>query len=122
MLDRLALALHAGARTVLAVLLLQAAVAVALAASLPDVGHVHPAGTADHVHALVEVGGLGTPALAPLPLPRPCAGAPLRPAPRPRAPRLRGPRRTRWGRAPPRPSPWREPLDRRARSRLPASV
>ncbi|MDF1521854.1 MAG: hypothetical protein P1P87_03430, partial [Trueperaceae bacterium] len=86
--DRLALALHAGARTALAVLLLQAAVAVALAASLPEVGHVHLPGTGDHVHALVEVGGLGTPAVAPVPLPQPCAAAPLRRAPRPRAPRL----------------------------------
>lgn len=105
MTGRLASALRSGARAALAVLLVQAAVAVALAASLPEVGHVHLPGTGDHVHALVEVGGLGTPALAPLPLPRPQLAARARPEPRPHAPHLRGARRTRWGRAPPRRAP-----------------
>lgn len=101
MTGRLTLALRTGARAALAVLLVQAAVAVALAAALPDVGHVHPAGTPAHAHALVEVGGL---AMTPEPrvkAPRPIAvdvrRAPLRaPSARPR-----DLRRTRWGRAPP---------------------
>jgi len=98
---RLTRALRCGGRAALVALLLQATAAVALAAALPEVGHVHPAGTPDHVHALVEVGGLGAPAVILPPLPRP-AIAPARrswrraaPAPRPRA------GRTRLGRDPP---------------------
>jgi hypothetical protein len=104
MTGRLTLALRSGARAALAVLLVQAAVAVALAAALPDVGHVHPAGTPAHAHALVEVGGLAVPPQPHATVPRPievvARRAPLRaPSTRPRALR-----RTRWGRAPPAPS------------------
>ncbi|MFN2322961.1 MAG: hypothetical protein ABR510_08410 [Trueperaceae bacterium] len=102
MTGRLALALRTGARTALAVLLVQAAVAVALAAALPEVGHVHPAGTDAHAHALVEVGGLAVPPEPHMQAPRPIV-IPARRAPL-AAPTAwpRDPRRTRWGRAPPR--------------------
>ena len=101
MTGRLALALRTGARTALAVLLVQAAVAVALAAALPDVGHVHPAGTPAHVHALVEVGGLAVPPEPRVQVPRPIAVAARRALVRLSAARPRDLRRTRWGRAPP---------------------
>lgn len=102
MVARLVPALRAGARAALAVLLVQAAVAVALAAALPEVGHVHPAGTPDHVHALVEVGGLTAAPEARAAAPRPALGRGRRARPRLHQPRPSGPRRTRWGRAPPR--------------------
>jgi hypothetical protein len=98
---RLARACRSGAQTALVVLLLQATAVVALATSLPEVGHVHPAGTPDHPHALLEVGGAGVPAPLAQPLPRPAVAqrrsaiAPLAGAPRPRA------GRTRLGRDPP---------------------
>lgn len=99
---RLALALRAGARAALATLVLQAAVAVALAAALPEVGHVHPAGTPGHAHALVEVGGLAVAPEPPARAPRPEVLRARRLRVRVRQPHVAGPRRTRWGRAPPR--------------------
>ncbi len=101
MTGRLALALRTGARTALAVLLVQAAVAVALAAALPEVGHVHPAGTPAHVHALVEVGGLAVPPEPRVQAPRPIAVAVRRASLSAPTARPRDLRRTRWGRAPP---------------------
>jgi hypothetical protein len=101
MSGRLVRAWRCGARAALVVLLLQATAMVALATALPEVGHVHPAGTPDHAHALLEVGGAGVPAAVPPPLPRPAdaqrraAAAPRVGAPRPRA------GRTRLGRDPP---------------------
>lgn len=100
-LGAIAAALRAGARAALAVLLLQATVAVALAAALPEVGHAHPSGTPDHTHALLEVGGLGAPATVAATPPRPLATPrPRRPRTRPTAPRPRA-GRTRLGRDPP---------------------
>jgi hypothetical protein len=90
---RLARAWRCGARAALVVLLLQATAAVALAAALPEVGHVHPVGTPDHPHALLEVGGAGATAPVPPPLPRPAAARhPRAVAPRAdaRRPRLAG--------------------------------
>jgi hypothetical protein len=101
MTRRLAFALRTGARTALAVLLVQAAVAVALAAALPEVGHVHPAGTPGHTHALVEVGGLAVPPEPRVQAPRPIAVAARRARFRLPTARPRDLRRTRWGRAPP---------------------
>ena len=101
MVARLAFALRAGARAALVVLLLQAAVAVALAAALPEVGHVHPAGTPAHAHALVEVGGLAVPPEPRVQAPRPIAVVVRRSPLRAPGVRPRDLRRTRWGRAPP---------------------
>jgi hypothetical protein len=101
MTGRLTPALRAGSRTALAVLLVQAAVAVVLATALPEVGHVHPAGTDAHVHALVDVGGLAVPPLPPAHAPRPIAAAARRSSRRASGVRPRDLRRTRWGRAPP---------------------
>ena len=98
---RLSRALRCGVRAALVVLLLQATAAVALAAALPEVGHVHPSGTPEHAHALLEVGGVGAPAIVVSPLPGPAAAVRCRRAgPRPSAPRPR-PSRTRLGRDPP---------------------
>jgi hypothetical protein len=101
MSPRLTRAWRCGARAALVALLLQATAAVALAAALPEVGHVHPTGTPDHPHALLEVGGAGAMAPVPPPLPRPAAArhrsvaTPRAGAPRPRT------GRTRLGRDPP---------------------
>jgi hypothetical protein len=103
MAGRLTLALRSGARAALAVLLVQAAVAVALAAALPEVGHVHPTGTPAHAHALVEVGGLAVPPQPHATVPRPIEVAVRRASLRAPAARPRDLRRTRWGRAPPAP-------------------
>lgn len=98
---RVLLALRCGGRAALVVLLLQATAAVALAAALPEVGHVHAPGTPDHPHALLEVGGVGVPALVAPPPPRPAAAR----RPRARVRRLPGRpargARTRLGRDPP---------------------
>lgn len=103
MVARLTHALRCGGRAALVVLLLQATAAVALAAALPEVGHTHPAGTPDHAHGLLEVGGVGVPATVASPVPRPVATPGRRRAkPRSSAPRPR-PRRTRLGRDPPAP-------------------
>jgi len=103
MVAHLTRALRCGGRAALVVLLLQATAAVALAAALPEVGHVHPAGTPDHAHGLLEVGGVGVPATVASPVPRPVATPGRRRAgPRPSAPRPR-PSRTRLGRDPPAP-------------------
>ncbi len=100
---RLSRALRCGARATLVVLLLQATAAVALAAALPEVGHAHPAGTPDHAHALLEVGGVGAPAIVASPVPGPAASLRRRRArPRSSAPRPRA-GRTRLGRDPPAP-------------------
>ncbi|MBW6456832.1 MAG: hypothetical protein K0A98_13190 [Trueperaceae bacterium] len=113
MVARLNRALRCGARAAFVVLLLQATAAVALAAALPEVGHAHPAGAPDHAHGLLEVGGVGAPAIVASPLPGPeiahrCRRAGRRPsAPRPRA------GRTRLGRDPP-------ALDRTAAGTAPA--
>jgi len=101
MSPRLTRAWRCGARAALVVLLLQATAAVALAAALPEVGHTHLPGTPDHAHALLEVGGVGAPAVIAPPLPRPAvaqrrrAATPQAGASRPRA------GRTRLGRDPP---------------------
>jgi hypothetical protein len=100
---RLSRALRSGVRAALVVLLLQATAAVALAAALPEVGHAHPAGTPEHAHALLEVGGVGTPAIAASPLPGPAVAVRCgRVGPWPSAPRPRA-CRTRLGRDPPAP-------------------
>ena len=105
MTARLSRALRFGARAALVVLLLQATAAVALAAALPEVGHAHPAGTPDHAHGLLEVGGVGVPAVVASPVPRPVVMPGRRRAkPRTSAPRPR-PSRTRLGRDPPSPDP-----------------
>jgi len=98
---RLSRAVRCGARAALVVLLLQATAAVALAAALPDVGHMHPPGTPDHAHALLEVGGVGAPAPIASLLPRPMATLRRRRVgPRPSAPPPRAVR-THLGRDPP---------------------
>ena len=114
MTARLAFALRAGARAALAVLLVQAAAAVALAAALPDVGHVHPVDTPAHAHALVEVGGLAVPPEPRVQAPRPIAVVVRRSPLRAPGVRPRGLRRTRWGRAPPAPGEDRSVAQRAA--------
>jgi len=54
---RLSVALGAGLRAGVLAAFANAAVVVALAATLPEVNHVHPEGTPDHVHPLSEVFG-----------------------------------------------------------------
>jgi hypothetical protein len=98
---RLNRALRVGFQAWMAAMLLQATAAAALATALPEVGHVHPEGTPNHAHSLVQVGGLATlapraPALAP---PQWQPRARWRPA-RLQAPHTRA-RVARWDRAPP---------------------
>lgn len=54
---RLRVALGAGLRAGVLAAFANAAVVLALAATLPEVNHVHPEGTPDHVHPLSEVFG-----------------------------------------------------------------
>ena len=54
---RLSVALGAGLRAGVLAAFANAAVVVALAAALPEVNHVHPEGTPEHVHPLSEVFG-----------------------------------------------------------------